>query len=190
MLLSEENLLLSIIIALSPATPIRKHNFRSSKHHLVQSLAPVDLLSTCIEGAAWGPLPLWRTNNLRQADVISFWREVVCTFAKEGLELIFASRPSAEQNDLCPVLLVTCASLSNSLPILDPIVQATETFVLEGWEHGGTIYLSVTLSQGSPQLFGSVDILGGWWCFCTTNCASLHIAHSCCHVHLVHSQLC
>ena len=100
MLLSEENLLLSIIIALSPATPIRKHNFRSSKHHLVQSLAPVDLLSTCIEGAAWGPLPLWRTNTLRQADVISFWREVVCTFAKEGLELIFASSPCAEQNDM------------------------------------------------------------------------------------------
>ena len=45
--------------------------------------------------------------------------------------------------------------------MLDPIVQATETFVLESLEQGGTIYLSVTLSQGSPQLFGSVDILGG-----------------------------
>jgi hypothetical protein len=44
---------------------------------------------------------------------------------------------------------------------LGPIVQATETFVLEGIEQGDTIYLSVTLSQGSPQLFGSVDILGG-----------------------------
>ena len=45
--------------------------------------------------------------------------------------------------------------------MLDPIVQATETFVLESLEQGGTIYLSVTLSQGSHQLFGSVDILGG-----------------------------
>ena len=45
--------------------------------------------------------------------------------------------------------------------MLDPIVQATETFVLESLEQGGTIYLSVTLSQGSLQLFGSVDILGG-----------------------------
>jgi hypothetical protein len=44
---------------------------------------------------------------------------------------------------------------------LGPIVQATETFVLEGIEQGDTIYLSVTLSQGSPQLFGSVNILGG-----------------------------
>ena len=60
-----------------------------------------------------------------------------------------------------PVSLVTCASLSNSLPMLDPIVQATETFVLESLEQGGTIYLSVTLSQGSHQLFGSVNILGG-----------------------------
>jgi hypothetical protein len=64
--------------------------------------------------------------------------------------------------------------LPQSLPLCDPIVQATETFVLEGRGHGGTIYLSVTLSQGSPQLFGSVDILRGWWWFCTTNSVSLH----------------
>jgi hypothetical protein len=64
--------------------------------------------------------------------------------------------------------------LSSSLPIFDPIVQATETFVLKGWGHEGTIYLSVTLSQGSPQLFGSVDILGVWWWFCITNSASLY----------------
>ena len=44
---------------------------------------------------------------------------------------------------------------------LGPIVQATETFVLESLEQGGTIYLSLTLSQGSHQLIGSVNILGG-----------------------------
>jgi hypothetical protein len=80
--------------------PICKHGSRSSKHLLGNKLVPVHLLSTCIEAATWGPLLLWRANGLRQPDIISFWREVVSTFAKDCLELIFASSPSAEQNDL------------------------------------------------------------------------------------------
>ena len=45
--------------------------------------------------------------------------------------------------------------------LLSPIVQAAEVIGLEASENGGINLLLVTLSQGNPQLFGHVGMLGG-----------------------------
>ena len=79
----------------------------------------------------------------------------------KGIELTFVSNSSAEPNALWSCSTRHLCFLVTSSLLLSPIVQAAEVIGLEASENGGINLLLVTLSQGNPQLFGHVGMLGG-----------------------------